>query len=129
VVPGKIGATGYCMGGRVALTAGGHFPDRFSAIAGYHPGNVATDAADSAHLVAPKIKARVYIGRASEDPTFPDDMLARLESALNEGGVAHTIETYPARHGWVPSDTPVHDVAAAERHWQTLFALLDGALR
>ena len=39
------------------------------------------------------------------------------------------IETYPARHGWVPRDTPVHDAAAAERHWQTLFALLDGALR
>jgi carboxymethylenebutenolidase len=42
--------------------------------------------------------------------------------------VAFTLETYPAKHGWVPSDTPVHDAAAAERHWQTLFALLDGVL-
>jgi carboxymethylenebutenolidase len=127
--PGKIGATGYCMGGRMALAAAGHFPERFAAAAAYHPGNIATDAPDSPHLLAPKIQARVYVGGASEDPSFPDAMKARLEAALQGAGVAHTIETYPARHGWVPSDTPVHDTAAAERHWQTLFALFDGALK
>jgi hypothetical protein len=29
----------------------------------------------------------------------------------------------------VPRDTPVHDAAATERHWQTLIALLDGKLK
>ncbi len=129
VAPGKIGATGYCMGGGMALAAAGHFPDRFAAVAGYHPGHLATDAPDSPHLLAPKIQAQVYVGGASDDPSFPDAMKARLETALREAGVRHTVETYPARHGWVPSDTPVHDAAAAERHWQTLFALLDGALK
>jgi len=129
VAPGKIGATGYCMGGGLALVAAGHFPDRFAAIAAYHPGYVATDAPDSPHLQAPNIQAQVYVGGAREDPTFPDAMKARLETALREAGVTHTVETYPALHGWVPSDTPVHDPAAAERHWQTLFALLDGALK
>jgi carboxymethylenebutenolidase len=129
VLPGKLGAMGYCMGGGLALVAAGHFPDRFAAVAAYHPGQLATDAPDSPHLLAPKLQARVYIGRASEDAGFPDDMLARLAAALTGAGVAHTIETYPARHGWVPRDTPVHDATAAERHWQTLFALLDGALR
>lgn len=129
VAPGKIGATGYCMGGGLALAAAGHFPDRFAAVAAYHPGNLATDAPDSPHLLAPKIQARVYVGGASDDPSFPDAMKARLEAALRDAGVAHTVETYPARHGWVPSDTPVHDAAQAERHWQTLFALLDGALQ
>jgi carboxymethylenebutenolidase len=42
--------------------------------------------------------------------------------------VDHKIETYNARHGWVPSDTPVHDPRAAERHWETLFDLLDHTL-
>ena len=41
----------------------------------------------------------------------------------------HTIVTYPARHGWVPSDTPVHDPAQAERHWHALFELFDATLR
>jgi carboxymethylenebutenolidase len=129
VAPGKIGATGYCMGGIVALVAAGHFPDRFAAVAAYHPGYLATDAPDSPHLLAPKIQAEVYVGGASDDPVFPDAMKARLETALRDAGVKHTVETYPASHGWVPSDTPVHDPAAAERHWQTLFALLDGALK
>jgi carboxymethylenebutenolidase len=123
VAPGKIGATGYCMGGGLALAAAGHFPDRFAAAAAYHPGNLATDAPDSPHLLAPEIQARIYVGGASDDPK------ARLEAALRDARVVHTVETYPARHGWVPSDTPVHDPAAAERHWQTLLALLDGALK
>jgi carboxymethylenebutenolidase len=129
VAPGKIGATGYCMGGGLALAAAGHFPDRFAAVAAYHPGHLATDAPDSPHLQAPNIQAQVYVGGASEDATFPDAMKARLETALRDAGVRHTVETYPARHGWVPSDTLVHDAAQAERHWQTLFALLDGALK
>ena len=44
-------------------------------------------------------------------------------------GVEHRIETYPARHGWVPSDTPAHDPAAAERHWKTLLELFGKKLR
>jgi carboxymethylenebutenolidase len=129
VAPGKVGATGYCMGGGLAIAAAGHFPDRFAAIAAYHPGNLVTDAPDSPHLLVPRIKAKVYVGGASDDPTFPDAMKQRLEAALRDAGVEHTVETYPARHGWVPSDTPVHDPAAAERHWQTLLAHLDAALR
>ena len=56
-------------------------------------------------------------------------MKARLEEALTKAGVDHTIETYPAKHGWVFRDTPVYDAAAAERHWQTLLALLDAKLK
>jgi carboxymethylenebutenolidase len=129
VAPGKLGATGYCMGGGLAIAAAGHFPEWFAAVAAYHPGHLATDAPDSPHLLAPKIEARVYVGGASDDPSFTDAMKARLETALRDAGVDHTVETYPARHGWVPSDMPVHDAAQAERHWQTLFALLDGALK
>jgi carboxymethylenebutenolidase len=56
-------------------------------------------------------------------------MRQRLERALAEAGVDHTIETYPARHGFVPADTPAHDPAAAEGHWETLLALFEGTLR
>ena len=55
-------------------------------------------------------------------------MKARLETALTEAGVDHTIETYQARHGWVLRDTPVYDEAAAERHWQTMLALFEAKL-
>jgi carboxymethylenebutenolidase len=129
VKPGGIGTTGYCMGGLMSLTAAGTFPDRIVAAASYHGGRLATDAPDSPHLLAPKIKARVYVAGAIEDQSFPDDMKARLEDALTKAGVDHTIETYAAKHGWVFPDIPVYDAAAASRHWQTMVALFEAKLK
>ncbi|MEP7119799.1 MAG: dienelactone hydrolase family protein [Byssovorax sp.] len=128
VKPGGVGTVGYCMGGAMSLTAAGTYPDRIVAAASYHGGRLATDAPDSPHLLAPKMKARVYVAGAIEDASFPDEMKARLEEALTTANVDHLIETYPARHGWVLRDTPTYDAAAAERHWTTLVALLDATL-
>ncbi|MGD0675795.1 MAG: dienelactone hydrolase family protein [Polyangiaceae bacterium] len=129
VKPGRVGTTGYCMGGFMSLTAAGTYPDRIAATASYHGGRLATDAPDSPHLLAPKIQSRVYVAGASEDASFTEEMKAKLEGALTQAGVDHAIETYPAKHGWVFRDTPVYDAAAAERHWQTLFALFDAKLK
>jgi carboxymethylenebutenolidase len=126
---GKIGTTGYCMGGLMSLTAAGTYAARIAATASYHGGRLATDAPDSPHLLAPKIKSRVYIAGAVQDDSFPDDMKARLEQALRAAGVDHQIETYPARHGWVFRDTPVYDAEAAERHWRSLIALFEATLK
>jgi carboxymethylenebutenolidase len=129
VKAGGIGTTGYCMGGLMSLTAAGTYPSRIVATASYHGGRLASDAPDSPHLLAPKMKSRVYIAGAIEDQSFPDDMKERLEEALTRAGVEHKIETYQAKHGWVFRDTPVYDAAAAERHWQTLIALFDATLK
>ncbi|HLY03578.1 MAG TPA: dienelactone hydrolase family protein [Candidatus Cybelea sp.] len=124
---GPVATTGYCLGGLMSLTAAGTYPDRIAGAASYHGGRLATDAPDSPHLLAPKMKARVYVAGATEDQSFPDDMKERLERALTEAGVDHEIETYPAKHGWVLSDTPTYDAACAERHWQALVALLEAS--
>jgi carboxymethylenebutenolidase len=129
VKPGRIGTTGYCMGGLMSLTAAGTYPDGIAATASYHGGRLATDAPESPHLLAPKIKSRVYIAGAIEDASFTDAMKARLEDALTKAGVDHTVETYPAKHGWVLRDMPAYDASAAERHWQTLVALLGSTLK
>jgi carboxymethylenebutenolidase len=126
---GGIGTTGYCMGGLMSLTAAGTFPDSIVATASFHGGRLATDAPESPHLLAPKMKSRVYVAGAIEDQSFPDEMKARLEEALTKAGVDHVIETYPAKHGWVFRDTPVYDAAATERHWNALVALLDATLK
>lgn len=129
VKPGPVGVTGYCMGGRLALVAAGTFPSRIGAVASYHGGGLATDAPDSPHLLASQIEAKVYVAGAIEDAHFPDEQKHRLEAALTEAGVDHVVETYPAKHGWVPRDTPAYDAAEAEHHWRTLVALFDGALK
>ena len=124
----KVGVVGYCMGGRMAVSAAGHYPDRIAAAATFHPGGLATDAPDSAHRSADRIRARVLIAAASDDSSFPDEQKERLAEALTRGKVDYTLETYPARHGWVPSDTPVHDPVQAERAFQALFALFSTTL-
>ncbi len=124
VRPGGVATTGYCMGGAASLCAAGTYPDRIVAAASYHGGRLASDAPESPHRLAPRIKARVYVAGAIDDASFPDDMKARLEQALTAAGVAHVIETYPARHGFVLRDTPASDAAAQERHWRTLTQLL-----
>lgn len=118
-----FGVTGYCMGGRLAIAAAGTYPDRFAAAASFHGSSLATDAPDSPHLLAPRMKAFVYVAGAIEDRNFDDAQKARLDDALTNAGVRHTVETYNARHGWVPSDTPVHDPAETEHHWRTLLDL------
>jgi carboxymethylenebutenolidase len=129
VQPGGVATTGYCRGGFLSLTAAGNYPERIVAAASYHGSRLATDEPDSPHLLARRIKAPLYIAGAIEDATFPDDMKRRLDDALTEAGVEHTLETYAARHGWVLGDTLAHDPAAAERHWQTLTAFLAKNLR
>jgi carboxymethylenebutenolidase len=126
----SIGTTGYCMGGGLSLSAAGSFPDRVIAAASYHGGNLATDAPDSPHLLAPKIKARLYVAGAVEDASFTDEQKQRLEGALSQANVKHTVETYAgAKHGWVTSDSAVYDAEASERHYQTLLALFDATLK
>jgi len=126
---GPIGTTGYCMGGLLSLTAAGTYPQRIAAAASYHGGRLATDAPDSPHRLADRMRGRVYIAGAIEDQSFPDDMKQRLEEALSAARVDHTIETYPARHGWVFRDFPVYDAACEARHWKSLRALLDAKLK
>ena len=128
--PGPVGVVGYCMGGRLALIAAGTFPEDISVAASYHGGGLADDdQPTSPHLLAPNIRAKVYVGGAINDTHFTDEEKARLEQALSEAGVDHVIETYPALHGWVPRDMPAHDAAEAEHHWQTLVPLFNGVLK
>jgi carboxymethylenebutenolidase len=129
VKAGGYGATGYCMGGSMSLTAAGTYPDAFKACASFHGGRLATDDPESPHLLAPKMTARIYVAGAIEDQSFPDEMKARLETALTDAGVDHKVETYPAKHGWVFRDTPVYDEAEAEHHWRALAALFGATLK
>lgn len=127
---GPIGAVGYCMGGGFALSAAGTFPDRVAAAASFHGGSLATDKPDSPHRLAPRIRARLYIGVAEIDPSFSNEQRERLETALEAAGVDYTLEVYPrARHGFAVTGHPVYDREASERHWERLLALFERTLK
>ena len=121
----RPGALGYCMGGGYALSAAGTFPDRVVVAASFHGGSLATDKPDSPHRLAAQMRARVYIGAAEIDASFPPEQQVRLGQALTAAGVRHTIEIYPkAKHGFAVNGHVVYDHEASERHWQRLLELL-----
>ncbi|KUN18374.1 dienelactone hydrolase [Streptomyces antibioticus] len=126
---GPVGITGYCMGARLALHAAGTHPDRIAAAAGFHGGDLASEAPDSPHLLADRITAELYFAHADEDLSMPEEQIRRLEKALTDADVTHRCEVYAgAHHGYTQSDTAAYNPAAAERHWSELLALFGRAL-
>ncbi len=125
---GPIGTTGYCMGGRLSLIVAGRLGEQVAAAASFHGGNIAsTDDPDSPYLLADSTRATVYVAAATEDYSSPPEQQERLGQAYRAAGVRHTIETYPAGHGFAVADTPAYDQAADQRHWDAtagLFSLL-----
>jgi len=120
----KVGTTGYCMGGAIALTVAATYPDRIAAAASFHGGSLATDSELSPHLLADRIQGRIYVGAADNDGTYPPPMAARLIEAFMDAGVEHRHDLYVgAAHGWTMRDAPVYDADAAERHWSELLDL------
>ena len=105
------------------------FPDDFAAVASYYGVGIVTDAADSPHLQARGIKGELYLAFASDDPYVPRDTLDRLPAIMAEAGVEHRIEVYPeTEHGFAFPERAVYRKAAAERHWERMFALFSRRL-
>lgn len=129
-VEGAAGVVGYCMGGSRALSAAAAHPRRISVAASFHGGNLASDKPDSPHLGAANIKARVYVGAAGVDASFPPEQAALFVGAFRAAEVDFVLENYVGMaHGWCVPDHSVYDEAGAERHWRRLTTLLDETLK
>src|SRR5437016_5091164 len=75
----RIGTQGYCMGGPLVVKTAATLSDRIGAGASFHGGGLVTDKPDSPHLLAPKIKARMYFGVASNDDARQPDAKDKLK--------------------------------------------------
>jgi carboxymethylenebutenolidase len=129
VTDGPVGVTGYCFGGALALRTAALRPEQVAAAAAFHPARLATDAPDSPHLLADRIRAEVYVGSADNDPGMPVEQQRLLDEALTAAGVRHVCEQYDgAPHGFTMSDTAAYDEAATDRHWDALLGLLGRTL-
>jgi carboxymethylenebutenolidase len=123
-----FGVCGYCMGGRTSMIVAGRVPDRVAAAGSFHGGGLVTDDASSPHLLADQIKATVYVAGAANDASFTSAQAETLDKALTAANVTHTVEVYPAGHGFAVPDNLPYDEAAAERHWIALQELFASAL-
>jgi carboxymethylenebutenolidase len=130
----KIGTQGYCMGGSLVVRTAAAVPDRVGAGASFHGGGLVTDNPNSPHLLAPKIKARMYFGIAANDDMRQPDAKDKLKAAFAAASVPAEIEVYASLHGWCVPDMPrqngqpIYNMADAERAWGKLVALYKTAL-
>lgn len=127
----KMGVQGYCLGGAYVIKTAALFPDRVGAGASFHGGFLATAKPDSPHLLAPKIKARLYFAVASDDDKREPDVKDKFKEAFDAAKVRAEIEVYPnATHGWcVPDDHNVYkNKVDADRAWAKLLALYKAEL-
>src|SRR4029077_13699007 len=105
----KIGTQGYCMGGPLVVKTAAAVPNRVGAGGSFHGGGLVSDKPDSPHLLASKIKARMYFGIASNDDMRQPDAKDKLKEAFAAAKVPAEIEVYPSKHGWCVADMPVRD--------------------
>ncbi|WP_110657153.1 dienelactone hydrolase family protein [Salinicola halimionae] len=124
----KVGAVGFCMGGGMAIAAAGSWPDRFTAVASFHGGNLATDAVDSPHIFVDTLKAELYMAVAENDASYPPSMAEQFEHSLTKAKVRYQTEIYSAAHGWMKPDFPVYDEEAAEYGWQQMLEFFSRTL-
>ena len=130
----KVGTQGYCMGGPLVMRTVAAVPARVGAGASFHGGGLVTDQPTSPHLLAPKMKARLYIGIASNDDQRQPDAKDKLKEAFAAANVPAEIEVYKSLHGWcVPdmpaaADSPIYNKPDAEKAWAKLVALYKAAL-
>jgi carboxymethylenebutenolidase len=124
VTGSAIGTTGYCLGGHLSLIAAAGLGNKIAAAASFHGGRLAVaDDPASPHLLADRITATVYVAGAIDDGSFTAEQAELLDRALTNAGVDHTVEFYPARHGFAVPDNPTYDAEAEARHWEALSAL------
>jgi carboxymethylenebutenolidase len=132
----RLGVQGYCFGGPLMLRTAAQVPGRVGAGASFHGGGLVTDGPDSPHLLAPRIKARLYIAIAGSDDQRQPDAKDTLRSTFAAARVPAEIEVYPrAAHGWCIPDMPhqangesTYNAGDAERAWKKLLDLYRAAL-
>jgi len=124
----RFGVCGYCMGGRTSVIVAGRVPERVAAAGSFHGGGLVTDDDASPHLLADRMTATVYVAGAKDDRSFTAQDAETLDKALSAAGVTHTVEFYPAEHGFAVPDNAPYDEEAAQRHWIALQELFDAAL-
>ena len=120
---GKVGVTGFCMGGALTLLTLTMAPEADAGVVWY--GYPPLDFVD-----ASKIKAPVLAHWAEQDNPFPIAGVDALEAKLSGAGVAYTGHRYLAQHGFAnetaqgPRRLPItqYDAAWSKLAWDRTFA-------
>jgi carboxymethylenebutenolidase len=121
---GKVGVTGFCMGGALTFLSAVNVPeaDAFVAWYGYPP---------LEYIDASTIRAPLMAHWATQDSAFPIDKVPLLEDKLRAARVSFEFHRYEAKHAFAneTADTKnlpflKHDARAADLAWLRTMAFL-----
>lgn len=124
----KLGTTGYCMGGPIAVRTASVAPGRVGAVGTFHGAAMVTAGPDSPHRLVAQTQAQYLIAVAQNDDAKDPEAKTSLRAAFDIAKLQAEVEVYPAAHGWCPPDTQVYDAAQSERAWGRLLATFGKAL-
>jgi carboxymethylenebutenolidase len=129
VRPGPKGAVGFCLGGRLAMCAAGHYPDHFRATAGFHPSSLVSDDPNSPHLMADKFRGEIYCGFPENDHLAPTATIETLADVLGRAPVKYNYQRHMgAIHGYGLPERDVHHKHAANTDWAAVFGMFQRQL-
>jgi carboxymethylenebutenolidase len=126
---GKVGVTGFCMGGALTLLAAANVPELDAAVAwyGFPP---------LEYIDAKKIKAPLMGHYAIDDVPFPIAKVDELEKTLREANVKFEFHRYKAKHAFANEEANSKKLAiveynreAAELAWKRTMDFLDRHLK
>jgi carboxymethylenebutenolidase len=119
---GKVGVTGFCMGGAVTILAAVHVPEVASAVCFY--GIPPASAADPA-----KIKVPFQGHFAIHDDWCNPQTVGGLEQSLVAGKVSFELYRYDAKHAFFNEKRPdVYDAACTAQAWDRVLGFLKRTL-
>lgn len=115
---GKVGVTGFCMGGALTLLSSCNVPEADAGVIwyGYPP---------IEYIDASKIRIPLMAHYATDDVPFPIATVDKIEALLGAAGVRFEFHRYKAQHAFAnetavgPNKLPIveYNAAAAEQAW------------
>lgn len=115
----RLGAVGYCMGGRLTWLLASRRPGRLRVAAVYYGGGIVPGLLpESGPAGLPREMPPLIGFFGGRDRSIPEAHVRRIDQVLEEAGVAHAIYFYPeAEHGFFCDQRPSFSARAAEDAW------------
>ena len=111
---GRIGITGFCMGGRVSFLVACELPDKIAAAAPFYGGGIPIEKTE-------KLRAPLLAFFGDEDPFIPLETVDRLKAELARHRKHAEVIVYPkAPHGFFCNERDSYRAEAARDAWDRL---------
>ena len=125
VLPGQLGAAGFCIGGHMAFRAALQ-PDVKATVCfygtGIHNGKLGLDEDAGSLQRAAEIRGRLLLVWGSSDPHIPAEGRATIERALRNARVTFEQRLYPAEHAFMRDEGPRFDPWATDQAFTAAIA-------